>query len=53
MLCGDRCHRNGEKAAHRCKETADFLHRYGQKKAMRENNWDVDTFRKEFYKNYL
>jgi hypothetical protein len=29
------------------------LHQYGQRKAMAENNWTVEDFRKEFYKNYL
>ena len=52
-LCGDRCHRNGEKAAHRCKETQDRLRRAGQKKAMREQGWTVEEFIQEFGKNYI
>lgn len=30
-LCGNRCHRNGEKAVHRCRETADYIHSEAQK----------------------
>ena len=52
-LCGDRCHRNGSNSAHRNKETADYLHRYGQKKFMEENNATAEEFRKIFRKNYL
>lgn len=32
LLCGESCHRNGTRAAHRCKETALALHQYGQRK---------------------
>ena len=32
LLCGESCHRNGPRAAHRCKETALALHQYGQRK---------------------
>ena len=52
-LCGIECHREGKKAAHRCKETMDKLHQYGQKKYMREQNANKDEFRKEFGRNYL
>lgn len=52
-LCGNRCHRNGEKAAHRCKETQDLLRRAGQRKAMCEQGWTVEQFIEEFGKNYL
>lgn len=30
-----------------------YLHEYGQKKAMQDNGWDVQTFREIFGKNYL
>lgn len=30
-----------------------YLHEYGQRKAMQENGWDVQTFREIFGKNYL
>lgn len=52
-LCGDRCHRNGEKSAHRCKETQDRLRRAGQRKAMREQGLTVEQFIQMFGKNYL
>lgn len=52
-LCHDRCHENGPEAAHRCRETAQKLHEYGQRLAMDENNWSVEDFRKEFGRNYI
>ena len=52
-LCGERCHRNGPKAAHRCAETMSVLHAYGQRKAMQENGWTAEQFRQVFGKNYL
>ena len=52
-LCGDRCHRNGPKSVHRTSKTMLLLHQWGQGTAMRENNWTIDEFRKEFHKNYL
>lgn len=30
-----------------------FLHKFGQRKAMLEQGWDVDKFRAEFGQNYL
>ena len=32
---------------------AEYLHRYGQKKAMREQGWTADEFCQIFGKNYL
>ena len=52
-LCGERCHRLGEYSAHQNALVADYLHRYGQKKAMQEQNWTADEFREIFGKNYL
>jgi len=52
-LCGDSCHRNGLQAVHRNAETMQKLHAYGQEKAMRENGWSVDDFRREFGKSYI
>lgn len=52
-LCGERCHRLGEFSAHQNAEIADYLHKYGQKKAMIENNWTVEQFVEVFSKNYL
>lgn len=48
-----KCHIFGPDAAHQSGETADFLHKVGQKVAMKEYGWTVEEFRKEFYKNYL
>ena len=52
-LCHDRCHLNGEYAAHKNKETADLLHRCGQRKAMYENGWTKEDFIRVFGKNYI
>ena len=52
-LCGERCHRNGEYSAHRNAEVAAYLHRYGQEKAMKENDWTVEQFREIFGKSYI
>ena len=52
-LCGERCHRNGKYAAHRCRETALKLKQYGQRKAMEENGWTISDFIREFGRNYL
>lgn len=52
-LCGERCHRNGKFSAHRNADTTEYLHRYGQEKAMKENNWTIEQFREIFGKNYL
>ncbi len=53
LLCGDRCHRNGKQAVHRNAETMQKLHEWGQRKAMEENNWTVEDFRREFGKSYI
>lgn len=52
-LCHSKCHIFGEKAAHRSKDTMLFLHQYGQRRAMQENDWDIDRFISEFGRNYL
>ena len=52
-LCGERCHRNGAYSAHKNAEVADYLHRYGQRKAMQENGWTAEQFAEIFGKNYL
>ena len=51
-LC-EECHRLGKHAVHQSAETMQYLHEYGQRKAMQENGWDVQTFREIFGKNYL
>lgn len=52
-LCHDHCHENGKHAAHRDPETAQLLHEYGQRLAMREQGWNTQEFIYEFGKNYL
>ena len=52
-LCGNRCHRTGQFSAHQNGEVTDYLHRYGQRKAMQEQGWSKDDFREVFGKNYL
>lgn len=52
-LCGSRCHREGKYSAHQNAEIADYLHRFGQKKAMREQGWTAEEFREVFGANYL
>ena len=49
-LCHDTCHLNG---VHKDARLNRKVQAYAQKKAMRENDWDVERFIKEFYKNYL
>lgn len=57
-LCHD-CHNEPPKegvhrgGVHFNKAKMDYLHRVGQRAAMRRYNWTVDEFRREFYKNYL
>ena len=52
-LCGETCHRNGPKSAHKCRETAERLHKYGQIKWMLATGGSVDEFRLLFIRNYL
>lgn len=52
-LCGDSCHRNGKRAAHQCRETADALKQFMQTRWMIQHRASVEEFRREFGKNYL
>ena len=52
-LCGDSCHRNGKRAAHQCRETADALKQFMQTRWMIQHRASVAEFRREFGKNYL
>lgn len=52
-LCGERCHRLGKYSAHQNGEVAAYLHRYGQEKAMKEQNWTSEEFQNVFGANYL
>ncbi len=53
LLCHNRCHLYGKNAVHNNPDTMRRLHEYGQRKAMEENGWSVDDFRREFGRNYL
>ena len=52
-LCHDRCHCGGGYAVHKNAKTMLQLKRYGQLKAMKEQQWTEDDFRREFGKSYL
>lgn len=52
LLCHN-CHNESPNGAHHNRAAMRALHIYGQKRAMRENGWTVEDFRREFYKNYL
>lgn len=50
-LCGERCHRNGKNAAHRCRDTDLMLKRIAQEKF--EENHSREDFINIFGRNYL
>ena len=52
-LCGNRFHRNGRGAVHKNGDQMRRLRRYGQLKAMEEQGWTEEDFRREFGKSYL
>jgi len=52
-LCGERCHRNGKYSAHQNAKISEYLHKYGQQKAMQEQGWTKEKFMKIFSCNYL
>ena len=52
-LCHNKCHIFGEKAVHNNAEIMLMLHRFGQLKAMQEQDWTEEDFRREFGKSYL
>ena len=52
LLCRN-CHTQSKYSVHQNAEVADYLHRYGQRKAMNEQGWDKETFIAIFGKNYL
>lgn len=52
-LCHNRCHIFGKGAVHNNAKAMNRLHRYGQLKAMQEQGWTEDDFRREFGKSYL
>lgn len=53
LLCGERCHRLGRLSVHQNSEVMEYVHRYGQKKAMSEQGWTKEEFRDIFGRNYL
>ena len=53
LLCHNRCHISGPSAAHRSRDTARRLHEYGQRKAMKEQGWNIEQFRRQFGRNYI
>lgn len=52
-LCHNSCHIFGPRAVHRNHETMMILKAQGQLKAMREQNWTVEDFIREFGRSYL
>ena len=51
-LCHD-CHNEPPRGAHHNRDTALYLHQWGQRKAMLEQGWSTYDFIREFGKNYL
>ena len=47
------CHNEPPRGAHHNKDTALYLHQWGQRKAMMEQGWSTNDFIREFGKNYL
>lgn len=52
-LCHNSCHVFGKNAVHKNKDTMLAVHKYGQQKAMSENNWTKEDFIKIFGRNYI
>jgi hypothetical protein len=53
LLCHERCHIFGKYSVHQNAEVMDYVHKYGQRKAMAEQGWTVEQFREVFGANYL
>ncbi len=51
-ICGFKCHENGPKAVHKCKETADNLKAAAQR-AFEEKHGTREDFMRIFGRNYL
>lgn len=47
------CHNEPPYGVHYNAKTAEYLHRYGQEKAMKEQDWTAEEFKKIFGKNYI
>ena len=52
-LCGARCHRLGALSVHQNARVMDYVHKFGQRKAMKEQGWSVEEFMDVFGANYL
>lgn len=52
-LCHNRCHIFAKTAVHQNEGQMRRLKRYGQLRAMQEQGWTEDDFRREFGKSYL
>ena len=52
-LCHRRCHIFAPSAVHQSTGQMQRLKRYGQLKAMEEQRWTEEDFRREFGKSYL
>lgn len=52
VLC-HQCHNEPPYGVHHNAESMQFLHEYGQKKAMQEQGWTADEFRQVFGRNYI
>ena len=52
-LCHSRCHIEGKYSVHQNAMVMEYVHKYGQRKAMKENGWSVDEFREIFGANYI
>jgi hypothetical protein len=52
-LCHHECHIFGKNAVHNNHEVDLMVKQYGQRKAMEEQGWTIEEFRREFGKNYL
>ena len=52
-LCHSRCHIFGKYAVHNNGKTMQYLHEYGQRRAMAEQGWSVEEFREIFGSNYI
>ena len=50
-ICGERCHRNGKQAVHRCKKTNRMLQRIAQEAWEREYG-SREEFMKRYGRNY-
>lgn len=48
-----KCHIFGENAVHRNADVEKRLKAFAQKKAMEYYGWDIEMFRKRYYKNYI